>query len=238
MISTLTKKKFLWLFTATLVYSVSVFTSCSKEDTPTLSEEQLFENEMTAALADARVYGPMTQALAEEVASQFGGRVTELNYKTRESATRKCKTDNCRPYDLKDLARTSIAAGWDSTEIKPVISYLVTTATERGLFKRYKHQTSDYGYWGDLVNLEFGRLQTEVQIKTYGMFYASYPADVAQNVLGDSIYAVIRTKSGVEPGLSHHYYEIIRADTSSAVTVEYYKNLAIVYHAVLDHIKN
>lgn len=219
-----------------LVCSLWLQTSCTKEDVSALSEEQLFEQEMNAALADARVYGPITQALAEEVAAQFDGRVTELNYKTRESATRKCRTDNCRPYDLKDLARTTIAAGWDSTEIKPVIKYLVDTSTDRGLFKRYKHQTSNYGYWGDLVNLKFERLSTEIQVKTYGMFYASYPVDVAQSVLGDSIYTIIHDKTGVEPGLSHYYYEIMRADTSSTATVEHYKQLAIQYHDLFEHI--
>lgn len=219
-----------------LVCSLWLQTSCTKEDVSALSEEQLFEQEMNAALADARVYGPITQALAEEVAAQFDGRVTELNYKTRESATRKCRTDNCRPYDLKDLARTTIAAGWDSTEIKPVIKYLVDTSTDRGLFKRYKHQTSNYGYWGDLVNLKFERLSIEIQVKTYGMFYASYPVDVAQSVLGDSIYTIIHDKTGVEPGLSHYYYEIMRADTSSTATVEHYKQLAIQYHDLFEHI--
>ena len=232
------KQKELWMMVVILVCSLWLQTSCTKEDVPALSEEQLFEQEMNAALADARVYGPITQALAEEVAAQFDGRVTELNYKTRESATRKCRTDNCRPYDLKDLARTGIAAGWDSTEIKPVISYLVTTATERGLFKRYKHQTSDYGYWGDLVNLKFERLQTEIQVKTYGMFYASFPADIVQSVLGDSIYTIIHTKSGVEPGLLHQYYEIIRADTSSATTVGHYKKLTTDYLTLCEHARN
>jgi hypothetical protein len=232
------KQKELWMMVVILVCSLWLQTSCTKEDVPALSEEQLFEQEMNAALADARVYGPITQALAEEVAAQFDGRVTELNYKTRESATRKCRTDNCRPYDLKDLARTGIAAGWDSTEIKPVISYLVTTATERGLFKRYKHQTSDYGYWGDLVNLKFERLQTEIQVKTYGMFYASFPADIVQSVLGDSIYTIIHTKSGVEPGLLHQYYEIIRADTSSTATVGHYKKLTTDYLTLCEHARN
>lgn len=230
------KKKELWMMVVILVCSLWLQTSCTKEDVSALSEEQLFEQEMNAALADARVYGPITQALAEEVAAQFDGRVTELNYKTRESATRKCRTDNCRPYDLKDLARTTIAAGWDSTEIKPVIKYLVDTSTDRGLFKRYKHQTSNYGYWGDLVNLKFERLSIEIQVKTYGMFYASYPVDVAQSVLGDSIYTIIHDKTGVEPGLSHYYYEIMRADTSSTATVEHYKQLAIQYHDLFEHI--
>jgi hypothetical protein len=123
---------------------VGLLTSCTAyEDNPTTSQE-LFEQEMTAALADAQVYGPQTDAIAREVAARFNGCVTDINYKTRESATRKCITDNSRPYDLKDLARTTIVAGWDSTEIKPVINYLVSTATERNIFGRYKHQTSDY----------------------------------------------------------------------------------------------
>ena len=158
---------------------------------------------MTAAIADAQKYGPHTEAFAKEAAELYNGCVTEINYKTRESATRKCISENCMPYDLKDLARTTIIAGWDSTEIKPVIKYLVETATEKGFFGRYKHQTSDYGYWGDIVNLKYEKLMTEVQVKTYGMFYASNTESIVRSVIGDSIYNIIHTKSGVEPGLSH-----------------------------------
>ena len=117
-----------------------------------------------------------------------------------------------------------------------VINYLIETSTERGFFGRYKHQTNDYGYWGDLVNLKFEKLMTEIQVKTYGMFYASLEEPVVRSVIGDSLYTVIHDKSGVEPGLSHRYYEIMRADTSSAATVERYKKLAIEYHYRCDHL--
>ena len=231
-------KKSQWKFVTVLIYSLTVLASCSKEDNTRLSEQELFEREMTAALADAQVYGPHTQAFAVEVAERFNGRVTDINYKSRESATRKCITYNYRPYELRDLARTTIVAGWDSIEIKPVIDYLVQTSTERNFFGRYKHQTSDRGYWGDIVNLKYERLLTEIQVKTYGMFYASQEEDIARSVLGDSIYTVIYTKTGVEPGLSHYYYEIIRADTSSAATKEHYRQLSIEYHARFEHIKD
>ena len=231
------KKYYFLTLIATLFCGMGLLTSCSaNDDNPT--EADLFEQEMTAALADAQIYGPHTQSFALEVAERFDGRVTDINYKTRESATRKCKTDNCRPYDLKDLARTTIVAGWDSMEIKPVIDYLVQTSTERNFFGRYKHQTSDRGYWGDIVNLKYERLMTEIQVKTYGMFYASQEEDIVRSVLGDSIFTVIYTKTGVEPGLSHYYYEIIRADTSSAATKEYYRQLSIKYHALFEHIKD
>ena len=220
---------------ALVLGSTALMTSCSTED-DTISAEQQFEDEMTAALADAQKYGPETDAFAREVAARFDGCVTDINYKTRESATRKCITDNCRPYDLKDLARTTIVAGWDSTELNPVINYLNTTATERGFFGRYKHQTSDYGYWGDIVNLKYEKLFTEIQVKTYGMFYASLDEATIRSVIGDSLYTIIRTKSGVEPGLSHYYYEIMRADTSSAETIAKYKQLASDYHYRCEHL--
>jgi hypothetical protein len=231
-------KKYLnLLLVAILFCGMGGMTSCSDKDEP-ISDEELFENEMTAALADAQAYGPQTEAIAKEVAARYNGCVTEINYKTRESATRKCITDNCRPYDLKDLARTTIIAGWDSTELKPVINDLIATSTERGLFGRYKHQTSDYGYWGDIINLQFEKLMTEVQVKTYGMFYAAQPEAIVRSTIGDSLYNVIHEKTGVEPGMSHHYYEIMRADTSSAATVEYYKQLAIQYHERFEHIND
>ena len=231
------KKYYFLMLAAILFCGMGLLTSCTaNDDNPT--EEELFEQEMTAAMADAQTYGPQTDAFAREVAKRFNGCVTDINYKTRESATRKCKTDNSRPYDLKDLARTTIIAGWDSTEIKPVIDYLVKTSTERGFFGRYKHQTSDYGYWGDIVNLKYEKLMTEIQVKTYGMFYASLDETTVRSVIGDSLYTVIHDKSGVEPGMSHHYYEIMRADTSSAATVEYYKKLAIEYHNRFEHLKD
>ena len=221
-----------------LTFGLGFLTACTNEDDNTLSEDELFESEMTAALADALVYGPLTDAFAREIAGHFNCLVTDINYKTRESATRKCITDNCRPYDLKDLTRTTIVVGWDSTELKPVINYMVETSKERGFFGRYKNQTSDYGYWGDIVNLKFERLMTEIQVKTYGMFYAVQPEEVALSVLGDSIYNVIRTKTGAEPGLAHYFYEIIRADTSSTATVEYYKQLSIQYYELFEHIND
>jgi Tfp pilus assembly protein PilV len=229
-------KKLHFLLYVILLSTLTLQTSCTNDDN-TLSEQQKFENEMTAALADARVYGPKTQALAQEVAEKFNGRVTALSYKTRESATRKCITDNLRPYELKDLARTTIAAGWNKTEVESVVNYLNQVATDRGIFERYKHQTSAHGYWGDLTNVRYDdRLSNEIQVKTYGMFYASYSEDVCRTVLGDEIFTKIKDKSGVEPGLSHIYYEVIRADTSSEATKARYREIAITYHALFEHI--
>ena len=226
--------KQLWLFAAILTCSI-FFTSCYREDNP-IDESQQQENEFQAELDQAmmwaQVYGPPTQSLAEEVAARHNGKVTPLNYKTRESTERKCRTDNSRPMELKDLARTTVLCEYDSIAI--VVDDVRTTATERGIFGRYKHQTSDRGYWGDLFNLKFDYLYTEIQVKSYRNYYAANPEDICRPVLGDSLYNVIHTETGLEPGLSHYYYEIMRADTTSAATYEYYKKLCIEYHSHFD----
>ena len=223
-----------WMFAAIVICSL-FFTSCFREDNPIDESQQneiVFQAELDQAMMWAQVYGPPTQSLAEEVAARHNGKATPLNYKTRESTERKCRTDNSMPLELKDLARTTVLCEYDSIAI--VVDDVRTTATERGIFGRYKHQTSDLGYWGDLFNLKFDYLYTEIQVKSYRNYYAANPEDVCRPVLGDSLYNVIHTETGLEPGLSHYYYEIMRADTTSAATYEYYKKLSIEYSSHFD----
>ena len=223
-----------WMFAVILICSL-FFTSCFREDNPIDESQQneiVFQAELDQAMMWAQVYGPPTQSLAEEVAARHNGKATPLNYKTRESTERKCRTDNSRPLELKDLARTTVLCEYDSIAI--VVDDVRTTATERGIFGRYKHQTSDLGYWGDLFNLKFDYLYTEIQVKSYRNYYAANPEDVCRPVLGDSLYNVIHTETGLEPGLTHYYYEIMRADTTSAATYEYYKKLSIEYSSHFD----
>ena len=224
----------LWMLVAVLTISF-FFVSCDREDDPIDAEQQLekeFQAELDQAIRWAQIYGPPTQALAEEVAARHNGKTTPLDYKTRESAERKCRSDKSRPFELKDLARTTVVCDYDKISI--VIDDVKSTATERGIFGSYKHQTSNRGYWGDLFNMAFEYLQTEVQVKSYRMFYAANPEDVCRPVLGDSLYNVIHTETGLEPGLSHYYYEIIRSDTTSDTTREYYRQLCIEYHSHFD----
>ena len=146
--------RLLWMLAAILTCGI-MFTSCSKDDDNNAEQqaEKEFQEELDQAMAWAQVYGPTTQQLAEEVAARHNGKTTPLNYKTRESTERKCRTDNSRPFELKDLARTTVLCEYDSLLI--VIDDVKTTATEQNIFGRYKHQTSDRGYWGDLFNLKF-----------------------------------------------------------------------------------
>lgn len=198
-------------------------------------EKSEFDKQMDRAMAMAQQFGPTTQALAEETADEFDGVTTPLNYKTRESAERKCKTEQCMPFDLKDLARTTVVASWDSAGVTDVIAYLVQTATDDSIFGRYKHQSSDYGYWGDIVNLKFvdhsDTLMTEIQVKTYGMLYAANPESVVRTTIGDTYFEYIHNYTGLEAGMGHTYYEIIRADTTSETTKANYQKLSIAYYS-------
>jgi len=206
---------------------------CTQQQAP---EQNLFDQQMDRALELAQQYGPVTEDIARQAAEAFNGVVTDINYKTRESATRKCQTDSCMPGELKDLARTTVVATWDSTEVGDVVEYLITLSKEQELFGRYKHQTSDYGYWGDIVNLQFDSLMTEIQVKTYGMFYAADPEEMVRETIGDKRYDYIYSVTGLQPGLAHVYYEIIRADTSSETTIARYKQLSREYFHILQSI--
>ena len=228
-----------WLLVVILTSNL-FFASCNREDNPVNEQQEsetIFQAQLDEALSWALAYGPSTQAVAEAVALRHNGKATPINYKTRQSAERKCRTDNSKPFELKDLARTTVLCEYDS--IRVVIDDIKSAATGYDAFGRHKHQTSDYGYWGDIVNLEFNYLQTEIQVKSYRMYYAVNPKDICQPVLGDSLYNVIHTETGLEPGLAHHYYEIMRADTASAATREHYRKLSIEYlkHFDQDYVK-
>ena len=54
--------------------------------------------------------------------------------------------------------------------------------------------------------------------------------------IGEENYQYIHSVSGLEPGLFHVYYEIIRADTSSEATIAYYKQLSREYNRVLQSV--
>lgn len=222
-----------WMLVVILVCGISL-TSCNRDDNSASEQaEQQFQKDLDQAMSWAQVYGPPTQSLAEEVAARHKGKATPLNYKTRESTERKCRTDKSSPFELRDLARTTVLCEYDS--IRNVIEDIEKTATTSGIFGRYKHQTSDRGYWGDLFNMKFEYLYTEIQVKSYGNYYAANPEEICRPVLGDSLYYVIYTAcGGLEPGLSHHYYEIIRSDTTSDATREYYKKLCREYHSHFD----
>lgn len=159
----------------------------------------------------ATAVGPAMIHFADSIAMLHGGKVTPINYKSFQSTIRKCKQEKVQANEINDLVRCTIACPYDS--LHSMITDLVQTAKKKGIFKKYKHQSYlDRGYWGDMVILNHGMVTSEIQVKSFYMAYANFDGNVV-DFLGDDVCTEIKNETGLESGMSHHYYEIIRDAT-------------------------
>ena len=159
----------------------------------------------------ATAVGPAMIHFADSIAMLHGGKVTPINYKSFQSTIRKCNQEKVQANEINDLVRCTIACPYDS--LHSMITDLVQTAKKKGIFKKYKHQSYlDRGYWGDMVILNHGMVTSEIQVKSFYMAYANFDGNVV-DFLGDDVCTEIKNETGLESGMSHHYYEIIRDAT-------------------------
>ena len=159
----------------------------------------------------ATAVGPAMIHFADSIAMLHGGKVTPINYKSFQSTIRKCNQEKVQANEINDLVRCTIACPYDS--LRSMITDLVQTAKKKGIFKKYKHQSYlDRGYWGDMVILNHGMVTSEIQVKSFYMAYANFDGNVV-DFLGDDVCTEIKNETGLESGMSHHYYEIIRDAT-------------------------
>ena len=171
----------------------------------------------------ATIVGPSMIHFVDSIALLHGGKVTPVNYKSFQSTLRKCNAEKVQANEINDLVRCTIACPYDS--LHSMITDLVQTAKKKGIFKKYKHQSYlDRGYWGDMVILNHGMITSEIQVKSFYMAYANLDVNMV-DFLGEDICTKIKNETGLESGMSHHYYEIIR-DISGKYTTEE-KNKAI-----------
>ena len=159
----------------------------------------------------ATAVGPAMIHFADSIAMLHGGKVTPINYKSFQSTIRKCNQEKVQANEINDLVRCTIACPYDS--LHSMITDLVQTAKKKGIFKKYKHQSYlDRGYWGDMVILNHGMVTSEIQIKSFYMAYANLDVNMV-DFLGEDVCTKIKNETGLESGMSHHYYEIIRDTT-------------------------
>ena len=171
----------------------------------------------------ATAVGPAMIHFADSIAMLHGGKVTPINYKSFQSTIRKCNQEKVQANEINDLVRCTIACPYDS--LHSMITDLVQTAKKKGIFKKYKHQSYlDRGYWGDMVILNHGMVTSEIQVKSFYMAYANFDGNVV-DFLGDDVCTEIKNETGLESGMSHHYYEIIRDATGKYLWEE--KNKAM-----------
>jgi hypothetical protein len=177
------------------------------KDNPSVMSDMALWSQVKDVRSMALAVGGEVQELAEGIAERFGGVVTPINYKSFDSISRKCKTEGCTPFDLKDAVRNTIIV--DEDKIEDVLSAL----EESGMVLRIKRQTPDkfMGYSGNIVNITTSNGMTaEIQVNTAKMIYAKETPAVAKSILGEDVWNRIAKETGLEGGLGHKYYEQFR----------------------------
>lgn len=199
------------------------------KDNPSVMSDMALWSQVKDVRSMALAVGGEVQELAEGIAERFGGVVTPINYKSFDSISRKCKTEGCTPFDLKDAVRNTIIV--DEDKIEEVLSAL----EESGMVLRIKRQTPDkfMGYSGNIVNITTSNGMTaEIQVNTAKMIYAKETPAVAKSILGEDVWNKIAKETGLEGGLGHKFYEQFRvldkmspkAAEIERLSKEYYKS--------------
>lgn len=180
------------------------------------------------------------QAFAVSVATEFGGRVTPVNLKTRASIIRKLSTAevNHDAREIKDAVRTTIIV--DADKVDGVRSYFKQIKSSGGNVQRIKVQAGRVflGYTGTIVNINGANgLTAEIQVNTPKMIYAKEPPEDAKRIIGEALWRKIRRETGLPGGLGHKYYEQYRSLTYEQQRSELGREIARKSEEYYSHFK-
>lgn len=143
-------------------------------------------------------------AMADEIANLFGGRVAKAPIKSQERAIQKIINDyGGDATRIKDLARNTIIVSPDK------MNRVVAELAKRGAnVKEINGSVDPLGYSGvnSTIKTQAG-IFGEIQVNTPAMIYAKEPEPMARLLLGDDLYASIAKKSGIPGGQGHKFYE-------------------------------
>lgn len=164
--------------------------------------------EVEALMNRAREAGPEVDKLANDIAGKYGGTVTPMNYKGRNSITRKVLDEyNGDVSKVKDAARNTIIVETDDD----VERVLRDFEGQHGSSVKIKRQKPDdfLGYSGSIMNFTASNgLVCEIQVNTPRMIYAKDP--FAEQILGPQRFNSIRSQFNQPPGKGHEFYEKYR----------------------------
>jgi hypothetical protein len=158
--------------------------------------------ELDTILPNAPAAKREIDAIMQSMEYDLGITVVTAPTKSRLRALEKTMKENKGNVSkLKDLARGTIIAGTDGTA-QAAIGGLRTKAEEF------------YGYSGVIVNVKAKNgVTAEIQINSPEMMYAK--DRTSASFLTQAQRDEIRTRTGVEAGLGHDFYEIIRGRENS-----------------------
>lgn len=189
--------------------------------------------EVQAYIQKAKEAGNEIENIGANIASQFGGQVSEIDYKSANSIARKANDYyNGKVEKVKDAVRNTVIVDKQNIQqaldkAKSIPGYIRTNERNPA--------TDNLGYKGHAIifktkNGMFG----EVQINNPEMIYVNETESRGRKMLGDKKYEEIAKRTGVKGGLGHKSFEewrIIRGERSisrkkeiEAESKQYYKH--------------
>lgn len=180
------------------------------------------------------------QEFAISVATKFGGRVTPINLKTKDSILRKLNSAevNHDSREIKDAVRTTIMV--ELEKIDDVRNYFKRIKSNGGNVLRVKIQAGSIflGYTGTIVNIKgTNGLTAEIQVNTPKMIYAKEHPEDAKRIIGEALWYKIQKETGLPGGLGHKYYEQYRLLTSEQQQSELGREIARKSEEYYSHFK-
>jgi hypothetical protein len=175
---------------------------------PNSKRQEVLADDFAAVYAKAPAAKVEIDALADEIAARYGGRVAKAPIKSEKRAMEKIINDyEGDPTRIKDLARNTIIV--PSEKIDDVVRDLKEAGAA---VKRIDPETDPFGYSGVNSNLKTrSGLIAEIQVNSPEMIYAKESEGLARGILGNDAYEEIARKVTVPGGQGHLLYEMGRS---------------------------
>lgn len=160
----------------------------------------------TELMKKAKQVGPEVDKFGKDVAEQFNGTVTPINFKNKGGILRKAVNDYSGDVSqVKDAVRNTVVIPGD--QLPAAIAKMKTDPSVVKL-KEQKSSTDPLGYSGVIMNIKTSAgITAEVQMNSPEMIYAKNDPESAIEIIGQVKWDEIHQATGLEGGLGHEYYE-------------------------------
>lgn len=173
-------------------------------------------------------------AVADQIASKYDGKVAKTDLKNPETAYEKLiNRKGGRVEDMNDITRNTIVV--DNHNLADAREDLFN---QKGAMNQ-REVTSDIdplGYSGNTANIKTpnGHI-AEIQLNTPEMIFAKEKEEVAKSILGEDVFNQLKSKYdalGIKGGEGHTYYEKYRIETSPEIKDKLAKMSREYYDAI------
>lgn len=171
------------------------------------SESNTMSNNVSKLEEMALESKPQLEEITNTISNENNAQATPVSLKSAESITRKAVDElNGEVFQVQDAVRSTIFTS-DKRRLNSIMTEL------RNLPNTIKSYTqvaaeNDLGYSGFIAKIKMNNgLIAEIQANTPEMIFAKEKEVNAIKILGKDLFDSIKTKTGLEGGLGHKYYE-------------------------------